>query len=67
MAHGLAYVNSVHGLAHSSSIEQLDLFPVVPPRLLRLDSAPVLFPALTTADYEPAGFLAHLPRTERKE
>ncbi|MGA2451771.1 MAG: hypothetical protein ABTD50_24220 [Polyangiaceae bacterium] len=66
MAHGLAKVNEVHGPARSRS-EQTELFPAVPPRLVRLDSAPVLFSALTQADYEPAGFLAHLPHMERKE
>jgi hypothetical protein len=45
--------------------QQMELFPALPPRLMSLDSAPVLFPALTPAGYEPAGFLACLPRTER--
>jgi hypothetical protein len=66
MANMPAYVNAVHELAPLNST-QLDLFRTVPPRLVSLDNAPVLFPALTPAQYEPAGFLARLPRTEGKE
>ena len=62
MAHGLAEVNAVHGPVPFS--EQFELFPRVSPRLVRLDNAPVLFPALTHAEYEPAGFLAPLLRME---
>jgi hypothetical protein len=47
--------------------QQMELFSARPPRLMALDSAPVLFPALTPADYAPAGFLARLSRTERRE
>ena len=65
MTLGLAQVNAVHGLASSSASTQLELFPSVPPRLMRLDSAPVLFSALTHAEYEPVGFLARLPGQER--
>jgi hypothetical protein len=63
MVHGPAQVNKVHASAPSGS-EQLELFPAAPPRLVRLDGAPVLFPALAHAEYEPAGFLACLPNTE---
>jgi hypothetical protein len=62
MVHGLARVNAVHGQVPFS--EQFELFPRVSPRFVSLDNAPVLFPALTTADYEPAGFLARLPGKE---
>jgi hypothetical protein len=48
-------------------IQQMELFPTLPPRPVSLASAPVLFPALTPASYEPAGFLVHLPRRERAE
>jgi hypothetical protein len=63
MANGPAYVNAVHGPAPSTS-EQFELLQAVPPRLVSLDNAPVLFSSLTASEYEPAGFLAHLPRTE---
>ncbi len=66
MASRPATVNVIHDRAPSRSA-QLEFFPAVPPRLVRLDDAPVLFSALTHAEYEPAGFLAHLPRRERKE
>jgi hypothetical protein len=45
--------------------QQMELFPVRPSWRVSLDSASVLFPALTPADYAPAGFLARLP--ERRE
>jgi hypothetical protein len=63
MANRPAYVNAVHALEPLEP-KQRDLFPAVPPRLVRLDRAPVLFPALTTADYGPAGFLVSRARTE---
>jgi hypothetical protein len=66
MANMPAYVSVFRDLEPLNP-KQLDLFPSVPPRLVRLDSAPVLFSALTHAEYEPAGFLARLPRTEGKE
>jgi hypothetical protein len=47
--------------------QQMELFPALPPRLVSVDNAPVLFPALTLASYEPAGFLASLPRMECAE
>jgi hypothetical protein len=47
--------------------QQMELFPALPPRLVAIDNAPVLFPALTTASYEPAGFLVRLPHKEGGE
>jgi len=64
MASRPATVNAIHDRAPS---EQLEFFPTVPPRLVCLDGAPVLFSAFTHAEYAPAGFLANLPRTERTE
>jgi hypothetical protein len=63
MANGPAYVNDVHGRAPLLS-KQFEMFPTVPPRFVSFDNAPVLFSALTTAECEPAGFLARLPRME---
>jgi len=63
MANRPAYLTETHGRASLDST-QLDMFPAVPPRLVSLDSAPVLFPALTGADYAPAGFLLRQPREE---
>jgi hypothetical protein len=63
MANRPAQVNTVHGPVPLAS-QQCELFPAVPPRLVSLDNAPVLFSALTAAEYEPAGFLVHLPPME---
>lgn len=61
MANRPAYVNTLHGQAHSS-FKQLDQFPAVPPRFRRFEPAPLLVPALTHTEYEPEGFLVDLPR-----
>ncbi len=63
MANQPAYVNAVHGLLPLAS-QQFELFSAVAPRLVSLDNAPVLFSALTAAEYEPVGFIARLPREE---
>jgi hypothetical protein len=63
MANRPAQVNTVHGPVLLAS-KQFELFPAVPPRLVSLDNAPILFSALTVAEYEPAGFIARLPREE---
>jgi hypothetical protein len=65
MANGPVYVNVIHGLGLSLPT-QLELLPPRPSRIVGTDAAaPVLFRALTSAMYEPAGFLALPPRTAR--
>jgi hypothetical protein len=61
MALGLAKVNAVHGPVPVS--EQFELLPKVATRFISIDNAPGFY-ALTTADCDPAGFLARLPGKE---
>jgi hypothetical protein len=44
---------------------EVNALPALPSRLVSLDSAPVLFPALAPPDYEPRGVVARIRRTER--